>query len=274
MIGRHDNRGALRLRNIVTPEPTEQRRNISPAITVAIVVHAVLVVGLVAWKLPLLVGAPRYEAVSATVNFAGLREPDTGGAPNAGGHGGGSRSVALAPSPIRPKLNLPPLPIIAPRSMNPVTVMARTDVPAPGAVPLGASGRPSFDGDGDGTGTGDRPGAGNGTGTGVGNGAASGVAGNGNGLGAGRPDYLRSPQPRYPSQARQNGWEGTTILRVEVLADGVTGVVEIVQSSGYRSLDEAAIDAVRAARFQPARLEGVAIVSWVEVPITFRLNRG
>jgi protein TonB len=74
--------------------------------------------------------------------------------------------------------------------------------------------------------------------------------------------------------ARQNGWEGTTLVRVEILTDGLTGMVEVVGSSGHRVLDEAAVEAVRAARFEPARLEGVPTVCWVEVPITFRLNRG
>jgi len=287
VIGRHDNRGALRLRAVSSGISVPPRRRLAPSLLTALVAHALLVAGLMAWRLPVW-SSPlsRIEPVSATITFTGMRESDgSGGSPYAGGRGGGSgnahktkaevREVASV-VPLRPTLEGPPLPVIGVRTMRPVVAVARVDVPSPGTMTMGMGARPSFagEGDGNGMGTGDGHGAGNGIGDGIGNGFAPGVAGSGNGSGLGRPDYLRSPQPRYPAQARQNGWEGTTILRVEVLADGVTGRIEVVQSSGYRILDEAAIAAVREARFQPARLEGVAIVSWVEVPITFRLNRG
>ncbi|MCX7885648.1 MAG: energy transducer TonB, partial [Verrucomicrobiae bacterium] len=85
---------------------------------------------------------------------------------------------------------------------------------------------------------------------------------------------IRTPQPFYPPLARQNGWEGTTVLRVEIRADGTVGAIQILQSTGYKVLDDAAIEAVRAAQFQPARQNGLPITSWVEIPVTFRLNRG
>lgn len=116
-------------------------------------------------------------------------------------------------------------------------------------------------------------GFGHGKGTGMGEGAGEGLYGSGGsgpggtGSGNGAPGYLRCPQPRYPSLARQQGWEGTTVLRVEVRDDGVAGTIEVVQSAGHEVLDAAAIEAIRKARFQAVnRL-------WVEVPITFRLNR-
>jgi protein TonB len=280
MIGRHTNRGSLRLRSVVTPEEPEQKRNISPAIVVAIVVHAMLVTGLAAWKIPTLVrNAPRSDVVSATVTFAGLREPipasggGGGGNRNAGGHGPTAPRLTVAPAP-RPKLEMPPLPQPQPR-LQPI-IAVETPGPAPFSSFQPTTPPSSLFGEGG-------P-AGNGTGNGIGNGSADGVAGNGAGTGRGAGDgtgegfgganYVRNPQPRYPAVARQQGWEGTTVLRVEIQADGKIGVIQIVQSAGHKALDDAAIEAVRAAQFQPARHNGTPITSWVEVPVTFRLNRG
>ncbi len=51
----------------------------------------------------------------------------------------------------------------------------------------------------------------------------------------------------YPSTARLNGWEGKVVLRVTLKSNGDLEHVAIVKSSGYESLDNAAIEAVRRA---------------------------
>ena len=87
-----------------------------------------------------------------------------------------------------------------------------------------------------------------------------------------QPAYMRNPPPTYPREARERGWEGTTVLRVEVLADGTAGKIEIAKSSGHNVLDDASVDTVRHWKFSPARSGETAIRSVVEVPITFRLQ--
>lgn len=83
--------------------------------------------------------------------------------------------------------------------------------------------------------------------------------------------YLRNPAPRYPDFAQQQGWEGTVILNVHVLANGKPKAVEIKQSSGRKILDDSAVQAVKRWSFVPAKLGDTATDSWVEVPIDFRL---
>lgn len=83
--------------------------------------------------------------------------------------------------------------------------------------------------------------------------------------------YLRNPAPRYPDFAQQQGWEGTVILNVHVLANGKPKAVEIKQSSGRKILDDSAVQAVKRWSFVPAKLGETATDSWVEVPIDFRL---
>ena len=272
VIGRHDNRGALRLRAVPNGGALPPRRRLTPALALALVVHGIVVAGLLAWRLPVVYAAVRQGPISATITFAGLREP-SGGAPAAGGGGGAAAPLLTRLEPPKPKLEMPPLPCPQPQ-LAPVFA-----VEAPEPVFYARYQPASFRG-GDGTGTGDESGNGVGIGSGsgewqggVGRGTGDGI-GNGEGGGFGDANYLRCPQPRYPSAARRQGWEGTTVLRVQIQTDGLPGTIEIVQSAGYRELDDAAVQAVRAAQFVPAHRDGVQIVSWVEVPVTFRLNRG
>jgi len=84
--------------------------------------------------------------------------------------------------------------------------------------------------------------------------------------------YLRNPAPRYPVAARRAGEQGTVTLRVLVTRDGQPARVDVEKPSGSAHLDAAAVEAVRAWRFVPARQGADAIESWVLVPIVFRLE--
>lgn len=105
-------------------------------------------------------------------------------------------------------------------------------------------------------------------------GAASG-AGSGDGVVVGArfdADYLRNPAPPYPPQSRRIGEEGKVVLRVRVSADGNAQEVETKTSSGSNRLDESARKTVRQWKFVPAQRGGVAVESWVLVPIVFKLE--
>lgn len=86
------------------------------------------------------------------------------------------------------------------------------------------------------------------------------------------PRYLNTARPAYPLLARLRGNEGTVLLEVQVQADGGVGEVRIKKSSGYALLDQAALNAVRAWRFEPASMRGVPLVMSVDIPIRFALN--
>ena len=62
------------------------------------------------------------------------------------------------------------------------------------------------------------------------------------------------------------------VLRVEVLPDGIAGAVAVDRSSGYASLDEAAVAAVRKWRFRSALSNGAPVVANVRAPIRFSLR--
>jgi len=84
--------------------------------------------------------------------------------------------------------------------------------------------------------------------------------------------YLRNPAPRYPVSARRAGDQGMVTMRVLVTRDGLPARVDVEKSSGSPHLDAAALEAVKAWRFVPARQGPDAIESWVLVPIVFRLE--
>ena len=87
-----------------------------------------------------------------------------------------------------------------------------------------------------------------------------------------QPRYGYNPAPAYPRVAHRRGWEGIAELNVKVLSNGRVGEVQLKNSSGYRSLDNAARRAILTWRFNPAIRYGREVESWVVVPVHFVLD--
>ena len=79
-------------------------------------------------------------------------------------------------------------------------------------------------------------------------------------------------QPAYPRISRLRGEEGVVTLSIEVLASGMAGRVEVIQSSGHRRLDESACKAAGKTSFSPAIQFGRNIDSTTELSFIFRLT--
>jgi protein TonB len=77
--------------------------------------------------------------------------------------------------------------------------------------------------------------------------------------------------PVYPETARRRGQQGRVLLQVNVSAEGLPVTVSVAQSSGYPSLDAAALTAVQRWRFVPATRAGAPVAASAEVPVRFRL---
>jgi protein TonB len=77
-------------------------------------------------------------------------------------------------------------------------------------------------------------------------------------------------RPRYPIGARIRGEEGVVRVRATVNAAGSVTRVHILESSGYKSLDKAAEQAVWKARFAPEG-DAPAAGGTAELSIRFRL---
>ena len=87
-----------------------------------------------------------------------------------------------------------------------------------------------------------------------------------------RPQGGYQVRPGYPATARRLGIQGTTLLRVHVLVDGRVGDVLVQETAGHPDLDQAAADAVRRWRFDPARRGNDPVAMWVLLPVEFRLK--
>lgn len=85
--------------------------------------------------------------------------------------------------------------------------------------------------------------------------------------------YLEPPAPAYPRASRRLGESGLVIVRVFVDADGLPRQLQVVQSSGFVRLDEAALDGVRRARFKPPTENGRPTAGWARIPIPFELEK-
>jgi protein TonB len=84
--------------------------------------------------------------------------------------------------------------------------------------------------------------------------------------------YLNNPAPEYPALAQDRGLQGRVILKVHVLATGKPDNIAIGKSSGHKILDDAAIKAVLAWTFDPAKRGQTPVEGWVSVPLNFKLS--
>lgn len=83
---------------------------------------------------------------------------------------------------------------------------------------------------------------------------------------------VKSARPDYPQTARQQGWEGTVVLRITIGTGGDVENVKIQESSGFPELDESAAQSVKTWQFDPAKLGDDPISSAVDLPVTFDLE--
>ena len=78
---------------------------------------------------------------------------------------------------------------------------------------------------------------------------------------------------RYPVEARGDRAEGKVIVKAVIKEDGTVGDVEVVRSSGFQSLDHAALELMRhAGPFNLPRTLGKPQVT-VQIPLNYRLDR-
>lgn len=78
--------------------------------------------------------------------------------------------------------------------------------------------------------------------------------------------------PQYPKRSEDKGEEGVTVLRFLVGTDGNVQTAQLVSSSGFERLDNAAREAFMKCKFTPGTVDGAVVTSWVRQPFTWRLK--
>ena len=93
----------------------------------------------------------------------------------------------------------------------------------------------------------------------------------------GVPDGLPVPMrgnrvPVYPNKARDQRWEGTVVIEMNVDEVGRVTSARVLHSSGHDLLDQEALRTARTWTFEPARLNGQPVPVTVNRHINFSLK--
>ncbi|MDH5300821.1 MAG: TonB family protein [Gammaproteobacteria bacterium] len=85
------------------------------------------------------------------------------------------------------------------------------------------------------------------------------------------PSFLHREQPAYPRAEKLAGREATVKLSVLIDEQGRVRKIDIVQSGG-EAFDRAAVAAMKASNFEPARIGGQKVPVRLNMPVKFRLR--
>ncbi|MCG2584806.1 energy transducer TonB [Massilia sp. TS11] len=78
--------------------------------------------------------------------------------------------------------------------------------------------------------------------------------------------------PEYPKSALRNGETGTVELNLLIGPDGKVRDAKLLKTSGSRTLDRAAIEALSLCRFKAAMDNGQAVAAWGRIAYAWHLN--
>jgi len=84
------------------------------------------------------------------------------------------------------------------------------------------------------------------------------------------PRFLHQEMPEYPETMRSLGKTGRVILSVLIDKTGRVRSITVLESNG-EEFDQAAIKAIMASSFIPARIDGNPVAVRLKLPITFKL---
>lgn len=85
------------------------------------------------------------------------------------------------------------------------------------------------------------------------------------------PRAVASPAPTYPEGARKHRLQGVVIVQAVIEKDGSVSRIRVLKHL-HPTMDEAAVEAIRKWRFEPATLEGEPVAVHYNLVINFRLD--
>ncbi len=81
------------------------------------------------------------------------------------------------------------------------------------------------------------------------------------------PELISLIRPKYPKEARKENITGSVLVKAFINEKGIVEKTEI--SKGIDQLNEAAINAVKKAKFKPAEYKGKPVSVWINLSIDF-----
>ena len=82
----------------------------------------------------------------------------------------------------------------------------------------------------------------------------------------------KNPHPTYPLIARKKGWEGRVLIQAEIDRVGNVSKVKVLESSGYKVLDNASLETLKKWKFTPAKIGNKFVDDTVNIPVKFLLT--
>ena len=86
------------------------------------------------------------------------------------------------------------------------------------------------------------------------------------------PKPLYPIKPVYPNLAQKAGVEGQVLIQCFIDKNGVVKETIILKGIPNSGLNESAINAIKEARFRPAKQRGKKVGVWITIPINFELR--
>jgi protein TonB len=87
-----------------------------------------------------------------------------------------------------------------------------------------------------------------------------------------RPVFIEGPQPRYTEIARRAGVQGSVVVEAVINEQGRVTDVRVLKALPM-GLDQAAVEAMRSWRFQPATLANKPVKVYYTLTVNFNLQR-
>jgi TonB family protein len=81
------------------------------------------------------------------------------------------------------------------------------------------------------------------------------------------PELITIIRPKYPKDARKKKIKGSVLVKVLINKKGLVESAKVTE--GIEGLNQSALDAVKKARFKPAKYKGKVVSTWVTLSIDF-----
>lgn len=78
---------------------------------------------------------------------------------------------------------------------------------------------------------------------------------------------------QYPEIARKAGIEGAVLVYARINENGDVTDTKVLKSLGDNGCDEAAVEAIKKTKWNPAKQKGKPVAVWVTVPVRFKLSQ-
>ena len=82
----------------------------------------------------------------------------------------------------------------------------------------------------------------------------------------------KNPHPAYPLIARKKGWEGRVLIQAEIDREGNVSEIKVLESSGFKVLDNASLETLKKWKFTPAKIGNKFVDDTLNIPVKFLIT--